>query len=89
MPLTSMSCRALSGAAGSADAELAGNRTVKVVPLPSSLLTVMAPLWPRTMPRTAAIPNPRPVNFVVKKVKESARVSWSMPQPVSATSRTT
>src|ERR1035441_1330128 len=53
-----------------------------------ALVTIIAPLCPRTMPATAASPSPRPVNFVEKKgSKILALVASSMPQPVSRTSR--
>ena len=57
---------------------------------PISLDTWIAPLWPWTMPWTADSPNPRPVNFVVKKGSNIlARVCPSMPQPVSETCKQT
>ncbi len=43
-----------------------GKNTLNVVPLPGLEYTLIAPLWPRTMPKTAASPNPRPVNLVLK-----------------------
>ena len=83
---------ALRAAAGRSAAarSAAGNSTVKQLPLPGALLTVIAPLWPRRMPATAASPSPRPVNLVEKKgSKILALVASSMPQPVSRTSRQT
>jgi len=43
-----------------------GTNTRIVVPLPFSLSTMIAPRCPRTIPNTAAMPSPRPVNLVVK-----------------------
>ena len=66
----------------------AGKMSVKVVPTPVWLSTFIAPWCPRTMPCTAASPSPRPVNFVVKNgSKILSLVAASMPEPVSATSR--
>ena len=41
------------------------------VPFPTALSTKMAPLWPRTMPRIADMPSPRPGALVVKKGSKS------------------
>ena len=57
-----------------------------MVPWPGLLVTRMPPLCPRKIPWTAAKPNPRPVNFVVKKGSNIfASVCSSMPQPVGGT----
>ena len=53
------------GSSGAARAA-GGNRIRNACPRPGSLVTRIAPWWPRTMPSTAASPSPRPVNFVVK-----------------------
>ncbi|OPY07174.1 MAG: hypothetical protein A4E66_02086 [Syntrophus sp. PtaB.Bin001] len=47
-----------------------------------------APPCPRTMPSTADMPSPLPVNFVVKNgSNRRSQVALSIPQPVSATCR--
>ena len=41
-----------------------GKARMNVVPLPTSEVTRIDPSWLSTMPRTAASPIPRPMNFV-------------------------
>ncbi len=78
------------GRAGAGTLVLTGKSSRKTVPRPTSLSTDRPPLWPRTMPSTAARPRPRPVNFVVKKgSKTRSRVAASMPSPSSRTSSET
>ena len=73
-----------------ATCDVAGRKILRVLPRPTSLWICTVPLCPRTMPRAAAMPRPRPVNLVVKKGSKSfSRVDGSMPQPLSETSSTT
>ena len=63
----------------------AGKRMVKVVPLPSSLATVIVPPSCSTMRLVIARPRPSPRFLVVTKSSKIApRRSAGMPEPVSA-----
>src|ERR1051326_2823770 len=54
------------GLSNIADALAAGKNALMVFPFPKALFTRISPLWTRIIPDTAANPNPRPANFVVK-----------------------
>ena len=76
------------GAAAPSGASTAGISTRIVAPFSAALSTRIAPRWPRTIPSTAAMPSPRPVNFVVKNGSNIRFcVCSSIPQPLSATSK--
>ena len=67
-----------------------GSMQVKILPMPGSLDTRIAPPCAPTIPAAAESPSPRPMNFVVKNgSKIRGLIASSIPHPVSVTRRKT